>query len=68
MNLFRSEESVRQWSDFDPETANQIKPVADWAQFFMNARLTKSRLAPDFVEKSEEYVNEAFAAIGALLS
>ena len=68
MNLFRSEESVRAWSEFDPQTERSIKSVADWAGLFTSVRVVKHRLDPDFVEKSEEYGNEAFEILGKFLS
>lgn len=58
MNLFRSEESARAWSEFDPRTDKYIRSVADWAGFFGSLRIVQRRLDPDFVEKSEEYENE----------
>ena len=68
MNLFRSEESVRAWADFDPETEKAIKPVREWARMMTGLRVVQKRLEDDFVEKSEEYGNEALGALGAALS
>ena len=68
MNLFRSEESVRAWADFDPKTEKAIKPVRQWAGMLTGARLFQKRLENDFVEKSEEYGTEALGALGDALS
>ena len=68
MNLFRSEESVRAWADFDPKTEKAIKPVREWAGMLTGARLFQKRLENDFVEKSEEYGTEALGALGNALS
>lgn len=68
MNLFRSEESVRAWTDFEVKTEKTIKPVREWAAMFQGAPLFKQRLDDDFVEKNEEYANEALSALGAALS
>ena len=68
MNLFRSEESVRAWADFDPKTEKAIKPVRQWAGMLTGARLFQKRLENDFVEKSEEYRTEALGALGDALS
>ncbi len=68
MNLFRSEENVRAWSDFEAKTEKTIKPVREWAAMFQGARLFQRRLDDDFVEKSEEYANEALGALGEALS
>ncbi len=68
MNLFRSEESVRAWADFDPKTEKAIKPVREWAGMLTEARVFRKRLEDDFVEKSEEYATEALGALGDALS
>ena len=68
MNLFRSEENVRAWSDFEAKTEKTIKPVREWAAMFQGARLFQRRLDDDFVEKSEEYANEALGALGEALN
>jgi hypothetical protein len=68
MNLFRSEENVLAWSDFDPRTAKQIKTVKEWAKMFQGGRLFQKRLDDDFVEKSEEYANEALGGLAEALS
>lgn len=34
MNLFRSEEHVRDWSLFDPNSDEGILPLADWIAVF----------------------------------
>ena len=36
MNLFRSEEDARNWTDFDESMGGFLKPVADWAAIFSN--------------------------------
>jgi hypothetical protein len=63
MHLFRSEENVKSWTDFDPATAKEIKPVAKWATM-VSGQLFVKRLEPDFVEKSQAYLEE-FAQIAA---
>ena len=64
MNLFRSEESVRAWTDFKAKTEKTIKPVREWAALFQGAPLFHRRLDNDFVEKSEGYANQALSALG----
>ena len=68
MSLFRSEDSVRSWSDFNPETASSIKPVREWAAMMTGAPIVQRRLDDDFVAKSEEYANELLSALGEALS
>jgi len=63
MNLFRSEKSVRAWTDFQVKTEKAIKPVREWAAMFQGAKLFQRRLDNDFVEKSEGYANEAMSAL-----
>ena len=67
MNLFRSEESVRAWTNFEAKTEKTIKPVREWAAMFSGARLFQRRLDDNFVQKSEEYGNEALSALGEAL-
>jgi hypothetical protein len=68
MNLFRSGESVRAWSDFNPETGKSIKPVREWAAMLTGAELFTRRLDADFVARSEAYANAALGALGQALS
>ena len=68
MNLFRSEEDVRAWADYDPDTAVHTLPVAKWAGFFSTMAVVEHRLDPDFVEKGEEYMEAAFEQLHKLLS
>ena len=68
MNLFRSEEDVKAWADFNPETVKTIKLVREWAAMFQGAELFKRRLDDDFVAKSEEYANAALGALGKAIS
>ena len=34
MNLFRSEEHVEHWSEYDAESEDAIMPLTDWAKVF----------------------------------
>lgn len=34
MNLFRSEEHARNWSEFDPAMEATLRPVEFWAELF----------------------------------
>ncbi len=65
MNLFRSEEHVRQWAKFDPASAASIKPVADIAALF-GAPMFRERLAPDFVLRLRDLGRDFEARIVAL--
>jgi hypothetical protein len=54
MNLFACEENVFKWSQTDPESAEGIRPLADWAKLF-SVDLFRRRLDADYLEKMAEY-------------
>ncbi len=55
MNLFRSEEHVRRWSQFDPSSSDGIKPVATIAAV-MSRPLFRERLAGDYIARLPERI------------
>ena len=57
MNLFRSEEHVRSWSDFQSGTEEGIIPMQDLARLFSGNLFTR-RLDPDYVSHLEKYIQE----------
>jgi hypothetical protein len=57
MNLFRSEEHIRNWSDFKPNTEEGIVPLPDMVRLFSGNFFTK-RLEPDYVSHMQEYMME----------
>jgi hypothetical protein len=65
MNLFRSEEHVRRWTGFDPESAAGILPAAQLhARLFARFGRYRERLAPDYLYRVGELsagVLDAFA-------
>jgi hypothetical protein len=65
MNLFRSEEHLKNWSQYDPISADSIMPVADWAQAF-SGPLHKNRLEPDYLSRVKEYASEMFLLLRKL--
>jgi hypothetical protein len=46
MNLFRSEEHVKRWSLYAPESEDAIMPVEDWAKLFAGP-MFRNRLDQD---------------------
>jgi hypothetical protein len=62
MNLFRSEEHVKNWSLYDPASADAIMPLADWALVF-SGPLMRNRLKPDYLAHVQEYTPEIFHAL-----
>jgi hypothetical protein len=57
MNLFQSEEHVRNWARFDPATEEGIIPLPDLVKFF-SGPFFRRRLDPDWVSRSPEYRRE----------
>ena len=48
MNLFRSEEHARNWSQFRPYNTEGLKPLAFYLERFAN-EMMRSRARPDFI-------------------
>jgi hypothetical protein len=48
MNLFRSEEHLRNWAGFRPEYVEQLRPLDFWLERFSN-EMMRNRLRPDFM-------------------
>ena len=65
MNLFRSEEHVKNWSLYDPVSEDAIMPMTDWALVF-SGPLHRNRLEPDFLSRIQEYRSELFLALQKL--
>lgn len=60
MNLFRSEEHVKQWSLYYRSGEDYVMPVEDWAEVF-SGPLFRNRLEPDYLEHGEEYLAQYHA-------
>jgi hypothetical protein len=65
MNLFRSEEHIRNWSKFDPAAEQGIVPLANVVKLF-SMDMFKKRLDPDYVARVGQYAEEFFAAVAEL--
>jgi len=59
MNLFRSEEHIRNWSGFKPGTEEGIVSLPDMVRLFSGNFFTK-RLETDYVSHMQEYMMELF--------
>jgi hypothetical protein len=57
MNLFRSEEHIRNWSGFKADTEEGINKISDIAGLFSGNFFTR-RLDPDYVSHMQEYLME----------
>jgi len=62
MNLFRSEEHVKNWSGFKANTEEGMNKLSDAAGLFSINMFTK-RLEPDYVSHMQEYLGELIEAL-----
>jgi hypothetical protein len=65
MNLFRSEEHIRNWAGFAAASEEGILPLSDVVKLFSGNFLRK-RLDPDYVSRNKEYLGEFLAEIAEL--
>jgi len=65
MNLFRSEEHVRNWSGFKPGTEEGIVELSAMAKLF-SSRLFSRRLDPDYFSRRLEYRVDFIAALAEM--
>ena len=65
MNLFRSEEDVKNWSHYDSISAESIMPLSSWALAF-SGPLFRNRLQSDYLSRTHEYAGELFASLQKL--
>jgi len=62
MNLFRSEEHIRNWDGFDADSEEGIISLADLIELFSGSYFRR-RLDPDWVSRSGEYALEMVATM-----
>ena len=65
MNLFRSEEHIRNWAGFEPATEEGIIPLQDMAALF-SGNFMRRRLDRDYVSRNKEYLGEFLGEIAEL--
>ena len=65
MNLFRSEEHVRNWSGFKSGTEEGIVELSAVTKLFSIETFTR-RLDPDYVSNGQKYVGEFISAVGEM--
>jgi hypothetical protein len=65
MNLFRSEEHIRNWARFDPATSEGILPLQDIHRVF-SGTMFRRRLDPDYVTRCGEYFQEFVGEMAAI--
>jgi len=64
MNLFRSEDHIRNWDRFNPSTEQGIIPLADLVNLFSVNHFRK-RLDPDYFSQGQ-YVSDFIEALKKL--
>jgi hypothetical protein len=57
MHFFRSEEHLRNWKQFSPETEAGIIPLDDLLKVF-SGEFFRRRMDPDYVSHMQEYIGE----------
>jgi hypothetical protein len=62
MHFFRSEEHLRNWKQFDPETEPGIISLDDLLRLF-SISFFRERMAPDYVSRMQEFLVEFFATL-----
>jgi hypothetical protein len=62
MNLFRSEEHIRNWTGFDPAAADGIIQLPDLVKLFSGDFFQK-RLSLEYVSRNRDYLGGFVAAI-----
>jgi len=65
MNLFQSEEHVQNWSLYDPDSADGIMPLADYATLF-SVGMFRERLQPDYVLRVTQLMPEWMMTLAKL--
>ena len=66
MNLFRSEEHAKNRSKYEPESADGILPLAQWAEIF-STPLFRNRMQADYLSQRGDNLaglTQAFAKAG----
>jgi hypothetical protein len=62
MNLFRSEEHIRNWAGYKKDTDEGITPLPDMLKLFSGPYF-KRRLDPDYVSNMRGYAREMIAVM-----
>ena len=62
MNLFRSEEHVRQWPLYDPASAAGTLPLGAFLEVFSQS-LFRQRLTPDYVSRVPRLRDDLLATL-----
>jgi len=67
MNLFRSEEHVRNWSGFKANTDEGINKLSDVVRLF-SVNFFSKRLDPDYASRMQDYLMELIGILKGMSS
>ncbi len=65
MNLFRSEEHIRNWAHYDPSAEQSILPLENIAKVFSGSFFQR-RLDSDYVSHAQQYFVEALSTLSEI--
>jgi hypothetical protein len=65
MNLFRSEEHIRNWARYDPAAEQGILPLENMVRVF-SEKMFQKRLDPNYVSHVKEYFGEIFSVFSEI--
>jgi hypothetical protein len=65
MNLFRSEEHIRNWAQYDPAAEQSILPLENIAKVF-SGNFFQKRLDSNYVSQAHQYFGEAIAVLSEI--
>ena len=65
MNLFRSEEHIRNWARYDPAAEQGILPLENIVKVF-SGKFMQKRLDPNYVSHVQEYFGEVLFVISEI--
>ena len=65
MNLFRSEEHIHKWAQFNPADVEGIIALDDLVELF-SCELFRRRLDPDYLSHRQKYVGEFWAILAEM--
>jgi hypothetical protein len=65
MNLFRSEEHIRNWARYDPAAEQGILPLENIVKVF-SGKFFQKRLDLNFASHAQEYFGEVFSVLSEI--
>ena len=65
MNLFRSEEHIRNWARYDPAAEQGILPLENIVRVF-SEKMFQKRLDPNYVSHVQEYFGELASVLSEI--